>query len=248
MLSSPPQKPPANTCGCGLVLEPRYTEPEYWTFAGKTKLAVGTGEWSAAVQCDGCLAKKEADAEARRKQIELDALYAASGLLPREFEMLSRQWSAPDAFKAPVLAWPGGKRSLYIHGPPGTGKTHAAVVALDGFMSTARKQGKFYVVSDLVRSLRIAIKSHKDDSLINEVAWCPALVLDDIAVERPTGYVLEALHSIIDTRYRNMDKHLIITSNLSIGQLAERLDDRIASRISSMCDTLEFAGRDRRLS
>ena len=50
----------------------------------------------------------------------------------------------------------------------------------------------------------------------------------------------------MDRRYRE-ELRTIITSNLSIEEIQEKLDDRIASRIVGMCRVCILQGRDRRV-
>jgi DNA replication protein DnaC len=71
------------------------------------------------------------------------------------------------------------------------------------------------------------------------------LIIDDLGAEKLTDYVIQAWYSIIDYRYSNM-LPTVITSNLSVAELAVRFGDRIASRIASG-NVLTLRGSDRRL-
>ena len=256
MSDATPPKPAAKPCKCGVPIEPTFVEPMFYEFAGRRKQFSGTNEWKASTMCEKCAeeAREKAEREAierdiRTKAQHLDSLFARCGFAPRENDMAMKKWIGPESAKAPFVAWADGERSLFVHGAPGNGKTHAAVVSLSTFIQKYRQQGKFWVVADLVRNLRMAVKTHNDDAMVAELISVPALVLDDIAIERPTGFVLEAIQSIVDTRFRHKMK-MIITSNLSLEELAEKLDDRIASRLAdiSQCDVIKFTGRDRRLT
>jgi len=249
-METKPPRPEDTKCKCGATLEPVYVEPVFYSIgkSGPQKKFSGTGIWDIDEMCPSCVDQAQKEREENRKKEEMERLFMTSGFMPKEFEMASRPWEGNAKLKDAIYSWWKGEgKSLYLHGTPGNGKTHAASAALREFIRNTRLPGKFWVVSDLVRRLRMAVKTHEDDRLIGEIASAPALVLDDIAVERPTGFVLEAMQSIIDIRYRNLDRLTIITSNLSIDQLAERLDDRIASRLISMCEIIEFNGNDRRL-
>jgi len=71
-------------------------------------------------------------------------------------------------------------------------------------------------------------------------------ILDDIGVEKVTEFVEEFLYMLINNQYEKVYP-IIITSNLSLSQLAERLGDRIVSRIKEMCEVVEIKGEDKRL-
>lgn len=153
--------------------------------------------------------------------------------------------------RTPVIAraierWAEG-HNLFIHGPAGTGKTYAAVAMLRDFVTRTGSQGKLYRVPELMSDLRVAAGRHEDDALVDGISGSAALVIDDLGVGRASEFVLENLYLIIDRWYCDEKKNLIITSNLSLGDLSARLDDRIASRIAGMCDVIELVGDDRRI-
>jgi DNA replication protein DnaC len=72
------------------------------------------------------------------------------------------------------------------------------------------------------------------------------LILDDIGVEKVSEFVEEFMYLLINTQYEKVFP-VIITSNLPLSQLAEKLGDRIVSRIKEMCDVIEIKGEDKRL-
>jgi DNA replication protein DnaC len=73
------------------------------------------------------------------------------------------------------------------------------------------------------------------------------LILDDIGAERLTDFVAETFYLIVNGRYNKM-LPTIFTSNFTIGELSERVGDRIASRIVEMCDLVELIGEDKRMA
>jgi len=72
------------------------------------------------------------------------------------------------------------------------------------------------------------------------------LFLDDLGAEKMSEWVAEQFYLILNFRYE-AKLPTIITSNYSLGELSERLGDRIASRIAEMCDVVKIDGKDRRL-
>lgn len=82
------------------------------------------------------------------------------------------------------------------------------------------------------------------DSLLNTHQ---VFVLDDIGVEKVSEFVEEFMYLLINSQYEKVYP-MVITSNLPLSALAERLGDRIVSRIKEMCEILEIEGEDKRLS
>lgn len=154
--------------------------------------------------------------------------------------------------------------NLYIVGPCGTGKTHflaalvrkkilsakCRIIEDDEFRVFEKPQTFPYFISipDLLLKIRASFKddSTTEEEIIERFSNIDILMLDDIGSEKPTEWVLQTLYLIIDHRYREL-KETYITSNLSLDQLAERLSDRIASRIAGMCKVLKLEGNDRRI-
>lgn len=85
-------------------------------------------------------------------------------------------------------------------------------------------------------------------ALLNELATCSLLILDDLGSERSSDYALEQLFLVIDTRYRT-GKPLIITTNLTAEELKNPADlryERIYDRILELCVTVVAPGHSRR--
>jgi DNA replication protein DnaC len=80
----------------------------------------------------------------------------------------------------------------------------------------------------------------------SEAQDCVALVLDDVGVRRATDFGLDALQWLVDYRWKN-SLETLATSNLSPGELAQRLDDRIVSRLCGFGKVEHMDGPDRRL-
>lgn len=156
------------------------------------------------------------------------------------------------------------RKSFYIWGPVGSGKTHlvAALVREAVRRSPEREvmaEGRLcrvfpslprmIYVPDLLREIKSSFDPgslRTTRQVYESYAEGFCLMMDDIGVEKATDWTLETLSSIVDFRYRE-NLQTVITSNLGLGELAQRVGDRIASRIAEMCDVVELAGRDRRL-
>lgn len=72
------------------------------------------------------------------------------------------------------------------------------------------------------------------------------IVLDDIGVEKVSEFVEEFMYLLINTQYEKVYP-MVITSNLPLSKLAEKLGDRVVSRIKEMCEVIEIKGEDKRL-
>jgi len=139
---------------------------------------------------------------------------------------------------------------LYIHGPVGSGKTlyaaaltayaaeHSFVVKDEGW-----KTFSFIPVSQLLFDIKSTFGHDRDldeSSIVDEYSECDWLVLDDLGAERASEWTFQTLYLIINRRYESL-RTTLFTSNLSLTSLSQKLqDDRIVSRIMSMCRTRSF--------
>jgi hypothetical protein len=136
------------------------------------------------------------------------------------------------------LAWESG---LYV-GPPSSGKTAEAARRLKGAIHFGPELPGGYVLIDavfvkvpkLVQRLREAqdfkTRIETPTKVLEQAMHSLHVVLDDIGVNRPTDFVLEEFYNVIDHR---LDHNLptLVTSNLTIKELASRLDARLADRL-----------------
>ena len=74
------------------------------------------------------------------------------------------------------------------------------------------------------------------------------MVLDDLGVERNSGYSLETVYTVIDERKKS-GKPLIVTTNLTLQEIKEPRSmeyRRIYSRVLEMCVPVYFPGQSYR--
>lgn len=136
------------------------------------------------------------------------------------------------------------KDGLLITGTCGTGKTHLAVAILHAILDRGYP-GLFATVPDLLAEIRKSYNGEKDSEKIKKIKSARFLVLDDLGAEKTTDWVQEQLYMIINYRYE-YELPTIITSNLDIGQLAQKVGERTTSRLLEMCIGVKLNGEDYR--
>lgn len=148
-------------------------------------------------------------------------------------------------------------KSLFIGGRAGAGKTHLAVALMQHWFAEnytgklPRPQAIFLSVGDLFWKLKRTFEdagAGTAGDIIERYVSVSLLVVDDLGVGRITEWSRgDVLYPLIDCRYREM-LPTIITSNLTIAQISELVDDRIASRIVEMGIVMELRGDDERIA
>ncbi len=71
------------------------------------------------------------------------------------------------------------------------------------------------------------------------------VVLDDLGAERPTDWAIEQTFVLVNSRYEAM-RPTVITSNLSLEDLAETLGPRVVDRLTDMVRVVPLNGKSRR--
>lgn len=247
-------RPDNRTCRCGVVLEPVFSEAFL--------------KYKSTNQCEACTkkeeeARKQEDVRANRKKYEK--------FLGRqkESEVLSilDMAGVPELFIGVSLQdfkTRPREGNYFITGGVGVGKTYLSAAMLREYiedMPVGKLQGEYHIVkpralpifanvTELLLDIRSSFSQDSTEDereLINRYADTPFLVLDDLGIEKTSEWALQTLYMIINRRCTDTTKRTIITSNLTLELIAEKLDERISSRIKGMCKVLEMQGNDRRL-
>ena len=190
------------------------------------------------LECSTCEDRRraEADEEAKKKAWDIKRL---GGLKAYDF-FTFKNYGNQKAIEM-THGYPG--LNLYLWGAAGVGKTHLATAVVRQF-----PDGIVVKPQQILRRLRGLKNGEEEQKVIDKLANKEHMVIDDLGVEKTTAFSLSSLYEIIEARDMAYKKGLIITSNLSLGALAERLgDDRITSRIAGMCRVVEIAGKDHRI-
>jgi len=128
-------------------------------------------------------------------------------------------------------------QGLLMRGQVGCGKSHLAVAILREVILKGHT-GLYYNSPDLLRDIRATFDERSEvteDDLIEEVTTTDLLVFDDVGAEKLSDFVLDRFYLIINERYEGC-KPVIITTNLELDPLENRLGKRIVSRIFEMCN------------
>lgn len=138
-------------------------------------------------------------------------------------------------------------RNLFLYGAPGLGKTFlSACIA-----RTVSEQGHS-VVYDTAGNIFARFEDQKfarDPEARDETRRylnCDLLIVDDLGCELTTPFVQTALYTLVNSRLTG-SKHTIISSNLSMDEVARRYSPQIASRLEGEYNALHFFGEDIRL-
>lgn len=136
-------------------------------------------------------------------------------------------------------------KGLVFYGNVGTGKTYAAACIANELIS----KGVPVMMTNFTRIInRLQDKFEGRQEYLDSLNNFDLLIIDDLAAERNTDYVNEAVYSVIDGRYR-AGLPLIVTTNVSLKEMmnaAEIARKRIYSRLLERCHPIQVAGKDRR--
>ena len=245
---------------CGAILFPTLVESAFfsqWVYGSD--------------RCPGCSDRHEKALGERRERERIESYWPLLGGRRGFQEYLLDRFVAGDNATAlsAAKAFDHKTQNIYIHGPCGVGKSHLAYgilrhvlkSSIDKYtiMGDSRKYNYgangshvsvySYKPMELLRHLR-GLEPDIEAERLDRMAGADVFLLDDLGVGRATEFSNQMFYEIIERRHMDMRGGLIVTSNLSLSQLAEKTgDDRLSSRLSGMCGALVFGlqGKDRRV-
>ena len=125
-----------------------------------------------------------------------------------------------------------GPRMLVFVGQTGTGKSHL----LEAIGRQALESGqtvRYDLASTFLNRLRHTYDSDSGEDVHDLTAWYQrrhTLLLDDIGMESATAWVREQLTTLIEERLHS-GGWMALATNLSKTAMADRMGDRLASRL-----------------
>lgn len=141
------------------------------------------------------------------------------------------------------LASPGD--GLFITGPVGTGKTHLAAAIVRCRLERGRR-AVFYRTAEFFAAIRESYDRNTGErAVVDPLLTTPFLVLDDLGAGSLSDHERRFTLELLDRR-GNAFLPTVCTSNWTLAEISQRMDDRIASRLAAF-SSIELRGRDRRV-
>jgi DNA replication protein DnaC len=135
---------------------------------------------------------------------------------------------------------------MWFLGSPGTGKSHLAYLISQAALAAGRSAA-IYTGPRLLDEIRRTYGEEDSGStldLIDRLTTVELLHVEDLAVARPTEWVLEQLYNIVNGRYEN-ERSIVFTCDLTGDEddglpprpdaLAKHITRRNFSRLMEMC-------------
>lgn len=132
--------------------------------------------------------------------------------------------------------------SLLFMGKTGLGKTFLSSC----IAKTVIENGHSVVFGSIISFLRRLEDEHfgrAEGSTMDSLTECDLLILDDLGSEFRTAFTESAVYELLNSRI-NLNKPTIVSTNLLMGELNERYNDRIISRLMGNFSPIMFYGRD----
>ena len=142
-------------------------------------------------------------------------------------------------------------RNLFLTGAPGLGKTFlsaciARTVSEKGHSVVYDTAGNIFAQFEARKFQRDSADGQEARDETRRYLNCDLLILDDLGSELTTQFTQSALYELVNSRLAG-EKHTVISTNLSMEEVARRYTPQIASRLAGEYHMLHFYGDDIRL-
>src|SRR3989344_1435394 len=243
-----PAPPPTICKRCG-----GKSEPKFITILG----------WRRQEHCESCskivAEERERETADRERKEKIVRLFETSGMrgIMRDmtFDSFNQQRRGKIYEAAKRYAedfTPQTNTGLILFGKAGAGKTHLAVAIARYVIEQKQIAARVARTVELLADIRQTFSEHdgyraeSEIELIRKFTSVSLLVLDDLGAEKISDWVKEVFYRIIDERWLEQ-RPVIVTSNLNIKELEEKIGDRVVSRIAGMCIPIEIQNQDYRI-
>lgn len=145
----------------------------------------------------------------------------------------------------------GCRRGILLQGNVGSGKTHLAAAAVN-YLLEAHRDVYFLIASEFFEELKNSFDGDEETKskvwlLQQKIKKAQTLIIDDLGSHNFSDWTRSVLFTILNYRM-NEELTTIITTNLSVSQLQENLDNRLISWLIAQCQPcLLLANNDLRL-
>ena len=141
--------------------------------------------------------------------------------------------------------------NLFLSGGTGLGKTFlsaciARAVSEHGYSVVYDTAGNIFAQFEAKKFLRDSADGQDARDETRRYLNCDLLIVDDLGSELTTQFTQSALYELINTRLV-AERHTVISTNLSLEEIARRYNPQIASRIEGEYHVLHFFGDDIRM-
>lgn len=169
--------------------------------------------------------------------------------VPARFE--SAKWAdVPADIKKHIDGIREHRKGLYVWGDVGTGKTHMVWGISKHFAEVGIKHkviNSTTLLADIKNDWDKRRQYAEYETTIDKLKdFRGVIIIDDIGAEKHSDWVAETFYTLINQRYEKM-RPMIFTSNYSLDEMADRIGDRVCSRIVEMSKVVHISGNDRRL-
>ena len=142
-------------------------------------------------------------------------------------------------------------RNLLMSGPPGLGKTFlsaciARAVSEHGYSAVYDTAGNIFAQFEAKKFQRDSADGQEARDETRRYLNCELLIVDDLGSELTTQLTQSDLYELINARLV-AQRHTVISTNLSLEEIARRYNPQIASRIEGEYHVLHFFGDDIRV-
>lgn len=180
----------------------------------------------------------------------LPARYAAASFVSFQAPDLPRRNARVQASRF-ASEFEDGDPGILFYGHCGTGKTHLLVAILRHLVVKRGVPVRYIEFMHLLSELRATFgDSGRAEDVMAPLVAVPVLAVDELGKGRGSDWELTVLDEVISKRY-NAGRTTLFASNYFPGpategqqSLADRVGERIYSRLSEMCHPQHMAGED----